>query len=114
MYDEDVFIGIILYWETEDYTYIEHFCIYSSMRNRKYGQKALELLREKYKTIILEIDPPIDEISIRRKGFYERVRFKDNSFVHVHPPYHEGKSGHSLFIMSYPNLLSEMEYENFN
>lgn len=114
IYDKNLFIGIILYWETQDFLYVEHFCIGSKIRNQRYGQRALELLKEKEKTIILEIDPPIDEISIRRKSFYERVGYKENSFKHIHPPYHKENKAHSLVIMSYPNLLSQTAYNKFD
>ena len=88
IYDEKVFVGLILYWETEDYIYVEHFCILPEARNQRYGARTLELLKEKGKAVILEIDPPIDEQSMRRKGFYERCEFVENSYVHIHPPYH--------------------------
>ena len=38
-----------------------------------YGRTALDLLRTQGKTILLEIDPPIDALSIRRQGFYRRA-----------------------------------------
>lgn len=114
IYDNDNFIGIILYWETLDYIYIEHFCIEPNMRNKKYGENALELLKKKNKTMILEIDPPIDEISIRRKLFYTRVGYKENTFNHIHPPYSKFNKGHSLSVMSYPDFLTQVEYNNFN
>ncbi len=53
----------MLYWETEDFLYIEHLCIRPELRNQQYGRKALSLLQEKKKCIILEIDPPEDAIS---------------------------------------------------
>ncbi len=69
--------------------------------------------KEKRKTIILEIDPPVDEKSKRRMGFYERVGFLQNSFDHIHPPYHNGIKGHELVVMSYPEKLSISEYDLF-
>lgn len=114
LYDEDIFVGLILYWETSDFIYVEHFCILPEMRNKQYGQKGLLLLREKQKTIILEIDPPIDEISIRRKGFYERCGFVENPYSHVHPPYHKGNKGHELVIMSNPASITQSEYDVFH
>ena len=69
--------------------------------------------KEKRKTIILEIDPPVDEKSKRRMGFYERVGFLPNSFDHIHPPYHNGIKGHELVVMSYPDKLSISEYDLF-
>lgn len=113
LYDADVFVGLILYWEQERFLYIEHFCILPEMRNKRYGQKALALLAEQGKNLILEIDPPQDDISLRRKGFYERCGFVENPFPHVHPPYHEGHAGHPLVIMTYPRQISEDTFHTF-
>ena len=63
IYDGEVFAGMILYWQTEGFLYVEHFCIDPGQRNQRYGQRALELLKEKGKTLILEIDPPTDEMT---------------------------------------------------
>lgn len=114
IYDENIWVGIILCWETQDFIYVEHFCILPSMRNKCYGQKTLQLLNTSEKTVILEIDPPIDDISIKRKSFYERTGYHVNSFVHIHPPYDKEYNGHNLVVMSYPNCLSEKEYTIFN
>ena len=85
--------GLILYWKTERFIYVWHFCIFSEMRGWKYGQRTLKELNEKGKTIILEIDPPVEEISIRRKGFYERCGFMANLYSHTHPAYHRECGG---------------------
>lgn len=114
IYDGDEFAGLMLCWETARFIYVEHFCILPDLRNKKYGQRALELLRERGKPVILEIDPPVDELSIRRKGFYERTGYRENPFSHVHPPYHAGYSGHPLTVMSCPEPLSEELYQEFD
>ena len=114
IYDAGTFVGLVLYWETPDYIYIEHFCILPEMRNRKYGQRTLSLLKARQKTLILEIDPPIDAISMRRKGFYERCGFVENPYPHIHPPYHKGNKGHELVIMSSPAPISQAEYDAFH
>lgn len=113
IFDGERFVGEILYWETENFLYIEHFCINTELRGQRYGQQALELLSERGKTVILEIDPPVDDISIRRKGFYERAGYKANPFAHVHPPYHRGNEGHALVVMSQPEPLTEAAYQDF-
>ena len=77
------------------------------------GSRALELLGQRGKPVILEIDPPIDDISLRRKGFYERAGYQENPFTHVHPPYREGFAGHPLVVMSYPRQLEREEYDRF-
>lgn len=114
VFDADIFVGIVLYWECSDFIYIEHFCILPEMRNRQYGQKVLALLQMQQKTLILEIDPPIDAISARRKGFYERCGFVPNPYPHVHPPYHKENKGHELVIMSSPKPISQAEYDAFS
>ncbi len=113
IYDNETWAGIILYWETETFLYVEHFCIFPELRGRNYGRRALECLGKKGKTIILEIDPPEDERSIRRKGFYLRAGFVSNPFPHVHPPYHAGNQGHPLEVLSFPEGLTEGAYQEF-
>lgn len=114
IYDKDVFVGLILYWEEEQFIYIEHFCILPEMRNKQYGQKTLALLEKQGKILILEIDPPEDEISKRRKGFYERCGFTENGFIHIHPPYHEVNEGHHLVIMTCPQQISKDTFDIFS
>lgn len=113
LYDGDLFFGEILYWEHTDFIYIEHFCILPEMRNKGLGQKALELLCRQNKTIILEIDPPKDDVSRRRKGFYEKCGFEENPFSHIHPPYHKGNCGHDLILMTYPKRISRELFDEF-
>ena len=55
------------------------------MRGRGYGAQALSLLGERKKTVIPEIDPPKDEVSVRRKAFYERAGYRANPFdINMH------------------------------
>lgn len=110
-FDGETFVGEVLYWEVGRFLYIEHFCILPELRNRHYGAQVLELLKEK--PLLLEIDPPGDALSCRRKGFYQRCGFTENSFRHVHPAYHDGTHGHALTVMSAPAPLTEEEYAAF-
>ena len=112
-YDEDTFVGMILYWSAHSFIYVEHLCILPEMRNKHYGQKVLELLGSGGKKVILEIDPPVDDISARRRGFYERCGFKQNPYPHIHPPYHRDNKGHPLVIMSSPAQITAEEYGLF-
>lgn len=109
--DNGQFIGEILYWDLGGFFYIEHFCILPAQRNKHYGQRALALLQDT--PLILEIDPPVDAIAQRRRGFYERCGFVENPYSHIHPPYHRGNHGHDLVIMSRPRKLTQSEYDGF-
>lgn len=106
-------VGLVLFGENGRFVYIGHLCVFSDMRNQQYGQKILSFLKEKEKNIILEIDPPLDGISERRKGFYERCGFVENPYRHIHPPYHPAYRRHELVVMTYPDGISPESYEDF-
>lgn len=113
IYEDTCFVGLLLCWETDPFLYVEHFCILPTLRGQRYGSRALKQLASRGKPVILEIDPPIDDISIKRKCFYEQAGFHVNSFEHIHPPYHTGNAGHLLTVMSYPTALTSSEYTAF-
>ncbi|MDO5297972.1 MAG: GNAT family N-acetyltransferase [Clostridia bacterium] len=105
--------GLILYWTLGDMLYIEHFCVMPALRGRGIGQRILALLARQGRLTVLEIDPPVDALSIRRKGFYERCGYVANPFSHVHPPYQTAYAGHELVLMSHPCAISEAEFDAF-
>lgn len=111
--DDGRFVGILLYWDTPEYLYVEHFAIDAGLRGQQYGSRALAYLCGQGKPVILEIDPPVDDVAIRRQRFYEHLGFVANPYPHVHPPYRDGLSGHSLVIMSYPAAIDEALYDTF-
>lgn len=107
-------VGALLCWQSGEFIYVEHFFIYSDCRGKGYGGRALTALGELGKVVILEIDPPVDEVARRREGFYLRCGFYPNPYPHVHPPYHRGKEGHTLVILSSPRPIGQGEYDRFN
>ena len=111
--EDDIFVGLILYWEADAFIVVEHFCTLPVFRGRGLGRKALEQLCACGKTIIPEIDPTENGLAERRKAFYERVGFTANSYSHVHPPYHADHQGHSLVVMSFPEQLTQAQYDLF-
>lgn len=111
--DDGQFVGILLYWDTPQYLYVEHFAIDTRLRGKQYGSRALAQLCSQGKTVILEIDPPVDDVAIKRQHFYEKLRFVANPYPHVHPPYKDGLPGHSLVVMSYPAAIDKALYDAF-
>lgn len=111
--DGDAFVGLLLYWQAPEFLYVEHFCTRPGLRGRGYGALALALLREKGIPVILEIDPPVDEVSRRRLAFYRRAGYRENPFPHVHPPYRADRAGHPLVVLSCPEALTPAQYGRF-
>lgn len=111
--EDAVFAGILLHWECSGYAYIEHFAIHPSMRGKDIGSKALKRFCGEHSPVVLEIDPPIDEVAVRREHFYQRLGFKTNGYAHRHPAYLEHLPPHELVVMSYPHCMTETEYQLF-
>ena len=106
-------LGIMLYWTVDELIYLEHFAILPSLRNKGVGTKALELLKGLGKPVILEIEPPVDELTTRRYGFYKRNGFVMTSHYHIQAKYHLGDPDLELKILSYPEEISREEYLSF-
>lgn len=114
VYENRELVGILLYWDLDNCKYIEHLAISPSLRGKNYGSRVLKEFCENNGTIILEIDPPVDDISIKRLNFYSNLGFKLQEFEHIHPPYRRDYKGHKLKVMSLNRNLSEDEYNTFN
>lgn len=106
-------LGILLTWNKDDFIYIEHFAITPLARGKSLGTRTLKHLKKVAdKTILLEIDPPVDTISKKRKAFYQRLGFVVSDKEHIHPSYRNETEAHPLVIMSYPELTDEI-YHSF-
>jgi len=85
--DNDILIGMCYIVNCDNAHYLMYLAVEPSLRNKKYGSKILIDLKEKYKTLFLSIDIPIDDISTSRKnfylrnGFYETNKFYDDTGV---------------------------------
>lgn len=109
---EQVPIGLITYWNFINYHYIEHFAIHPSQRNGGYGQKVLNHLHEQLNTpIILEVERPTNELSMRRIGFYQRLGYKLWEKDYFQPPYRDGDHFFPMYLMAYGSLDKDKDYE---
>lgn len=109
----DECLGVMLYWETERFLYLEHFTTYPAVRGKGLGAAALGLLKAKGKTVLLEIEDPVDEMTCRRFGFYQRNGFVMTPHYHIQAKYHLGDEDLMLKILSYPHELTVAEYLEF-
>ena len=107
------FLGIMLYFESDDFIFLEHFAVLPTIRGKGIGARALELLKNKGKTVILEIEYPEDEITTRRCNFYKRNGFKLTNHYHIQAKYHSGDDDLPLKILSYPHEITTKEYAVF-
>lgn len=106
-------IGMISYWKMNNFYYIEHFAIDSTVRNGGYGKLVLECIQEELKApIVLEVEEPTDEMSTRRINFYKRLGFTLHKKLYMQPPYRKGDSELPMHLMTYGNIDMETNFES--
>ena len=113
--DNGNLLGLLFYWNYDKKIYIEHLAVNPTMRGKSIGSNIMKefIAENKGATIILEIDPPVDDISKRRLSFYEKLGFRDTKQTYRHPSYSKNGQPHLLRILSYPKSISEHEFEEF-
>ncbi|MBO4990050.1 MAG: GNAT family N-acetyltransferase [Clostridia bacterium] len=109
----DQLLAVVLFWETEHFIYLEHFAVAENMRKRGYGSAILELLTQRGKRIILEIEPPVDAYRIGRMDFYLKNGFLVNPYFHTQPKYRKEDKSLQLIVLSSQGILTEEEYLSF-
>lgn len=107
IYSQSVPVGIISFWRFNTFTYVEHFAILPTLRNREYGAAAIKKLIEKEKTIILEVEKPIDETSRRRIAFYNRCGLTLCEKEYIQPAYRIDSNEVPMHLMSCGIKLNE-------
>lgn len=110
---EEEIIGLFFYWTFPEFIYIEHFAIDESYRGNKIGSYILnKFLMIHEKQIILEVDLPSDDISLKRIKFYERYGFVICKEDYIQPPYNAIKEAVPMIIMSKPEIINIYDFEN--
>jgi ribosomal protein S18 acetylase RimI-like enzyme len=108
------FIGFISFWTAKEFIFIEHLAIASEFRNRGFGSIIVRsVVKSNPNPIILEIEPPVDDTSRSRLHFYESLNFKLNDHKHYQPAYHSGDQPVAMKILSYPDEISDLNYQQF-
>jgi len=101
----DQYAGFITAWKLTDFVYVEHFAIDESARNGGIGGQAMSQFMSQFeKSIILEVEIPVDEMSRRRIGFYERLGFVLDNHVYHQPPYREEETWLEMRLMSFGKI----------
>lgn len=106
------YIGFISFWNLGAFVYVEHFAIDASARNGGFGSTVMHRFLERVpKPVILEVEAPVDEMSRRRIGFYERLGFTLDHHPYVQPPYRAGGQWVPMLLMSYGSINLDNQFE---
>jgi ribosomal protein S18 acetylase RimI-like enzyme len=109
IYDAEEVIGMLVCWQFSTFCFIEHLAVDPKRRGEQYGQRIMRWLLEKSNPlpVLLEVEPPADEWSRRRIGFYERLGFTLLPYAYRQPCYHEPGTFHDLKLMGYGDWADE-------
>ncbi|TKH42891.1 GNAT family N-acetyltransferase [Paenibacillus terrae] len=107
-------IAFLAGWEFTHFRFVEHIAVDQAIRGGGLGKKLMSrFISQSDKLVVLEVEPPEDEWTRRRIGFYERLGFHLNDFEYVQPPLRAGQTDLRLQIMSYPYALTEQDFAPF-
>ncbi len=112
-------IAFLGYWELDSCIFLEHLATTALCRGKGYGRQLIqECLGEgkaKGKPLFLEIEPVTAEnpITGRRESFYHRCGFATNHFFYQQMPLKESDRPILLWIMSWPEAVSEERFLPF-
>lgn len=99
--NDDEPVGFCIAWIFEDFLFLEHFAVEPGRRGQGTGSRVLALLRETYRRpVILEVEPPCDEITSRRVNFYSLNDFYLLDRPYCQPSYGETKPEIELRLMT--------------
>ena len=105
-------IAFIASWNFPKFLFIEHLAVDPSCRGKGMGSKIMkDFINNSKKPIVLEIEIPNDEISIKRKNFYEKLGFKLNNHEYYQLPLRKEDKPMKLNLMSYPNEIPDETFE---
>jgi GNAT superfamily N-acetyltransferase len=110
--EAEVPIGFVIAWPLQSWQYIEHLAIDPGQRGRQYGSRLIQqLIEDATGNIILEVEPPHDEMAARRIEFYRRAGFHTIPFPYQQPPYRAGEAPLPMQLMSLLPVTDATEFE---
>lgn len=115
---DNAFVGFRSYWIFETFLFGEYMVIDPCLRNSGIGQRVHshyfnKLHQLNLTGVIGEIDPPIDEISIRRRNFFLRLGFVENDLPYYSIDFKPPHTPYQLKLISYPNYIDFATSQRF-
>lgn len=105
-------VGFFTYWDFGRYCYGEHFATDPALRNHGYGSRILSAVLEHIaKPLVIEVETPDNELSIRRIGFYRRNGMRLwEGYDYMQPPYRPAGNALPMLLMSSGGIDPQADY----
>lgn len=105
-------LGFISLWHFDTFTYVEHFAVWPLCRGGGIGAQTMQELGSiAGQRVVLEVEPPIEDIDKRRVGFYQRQGFAFIDKPYIQPAYAADKKALPMNIMTRGEFDIEREFD---
>lgn len=105
-------LGLLSLWHFDTFTYGEHFAVSPMYRDRGIGAKIMQKLDSiAGERVVIEVEPPIEDIDKRRVGFYERQGFTFIDKPYIQPAYAANKKALPMNIMTRGKFNIDNEFD---
>lgn len=109
--------GFISFWEFEDFTYVEHFAVKEPYRGQGTGRMVFGIFLSLYDArslpVILEVEPPTDDLTRSRIRFYERCGMELLPYDYTQPPYTPQQQPLPMRLMCSNWRITEEQVKHF-
>ncbi len=110
---ENEVVGMLSKWDFSTFVYIEHFAVSEEFRGNGLGSHVLQkVIRDESRQIVLEVELPEDEFSLKRIKFYKQLGFSICSESYIQPPYDKYKEAVPMLIMTCQEINSVAVFQN--
>lgn len=105
-------LGFLTYWIFDDFIFAEHLAVDSKTRGTGIGSKTMKLFMNSMdKPIIMEIEVPQDEITIKRLHFYLNLNCKYwENIEYIQPAYTVNTKAIPMKLLTVGDINLEKEY----
>lgn len=104
--DEEPVAALSFWWKNED-VFGEYLAVRPDKRNLRLGQRIFEGMMQETGSIVLEIEVPETEWSVRRLGFYERLGFVPQMKNYHMPDMSRPGEAVPMWLLRWPEALDE-------
>lgn len=113
--DNDQIVGIMSFYQHDDFRFIDYFAIDGSLKGKGMGSKMLQyFINLDDKMVILEVEHPEDEQSKRRIAFYQHNGlYLNDQFEYFVPPVRNLKHRLYFHLMSSKRKINNIEFEKY-
>lgn len=107
---DNAVVGLMVYWKFNEFFFLEHFAIFSNMRNNNIGRGVLDYITNNLKGIrILEVEEDNTDIAKRRIEYYRRNGYQIVDNTYIQPSFDNIKPSIPLWIMCNEPLQTDIK-----